>query len=163
MGVKDLFELHIYTMGSRSYARKVPFCQAVSCTRYQPALCGFDRLTPRWFARRKQVAQIIDPDQKLFRENIVSRDECGSTLTACNAWEPLVLLFVQTQILITLWLFLCCALTDVMNLKNLQRIFPVDDSMVLIIDDRVDVWQTSKNLIKIEPCTAPSLMTMISQ
>jgi hypothetical protein len=23
MGVKDLFELHIYTMGSRSYARKV--------------------------------------------------------------------------------------------------------------------------------------------
>ncbi|ELR25244.1 FCP1like phosphatase, phosphatase subfamily protein [Acanthamoeba castellanii str. Neff] len=85
MGVKDLFELHIYTMGSRSYARK--------------------------------VAQIIDPEQKLFRENIVSRDECG----------------------------------NVMNLKNLQRIFPVDDSMVMIIDDRVDVWGTSKNLIKIEP------------
>jgi RNA polymerase II subunit A-like phosphatase len=40
-----------------------------------------------------------------------------------------------------------------MNLKNLQRIFPVDDSMVMIIDDRVDVWGTSKNLIKIEPCT----------
>jgi hypothetical protein len=38
MGVKDLFELHIYTMGSRSYARKVPFCQAVSCTRYQPCI-----------------------------------------------------------------------------------------------------------------------------
>jgi hypothetical protein len=70
---------------------------------------------------------------------------------------------VFVQILIALWLFLCCALTDVMNLKNLQRIFPVDDSMVLIIDDRVDVWQTSKNLIKIEPCTAPSLMTMVSQ
>lgn len=25
--------------------------------------------------------------------------------------------------------------------------------MVMIVDDRVDVWQTSKNLLKIEPCT----------
>lgn len=52
-----------------------------------------------------------------------------------------------------LLLLLCYCGADVMNLKNLQRIFPVDDSMVMIIDDRVDVWGTSKNLIKIEPCT----------
>ena len=31
-----------------------------------------------------QVAQIIDPEQKLFRENIVSRDECGSTWNAAQ-------------------------------------------------------------------------------
>ncbi len=39
-----------------------------------------------------------------------------------------------------------------MNFKNLQRIFPVDDTMVMIVDDRVDVWGACKNLIKIEPC-----------
>jgi hypothetical protein len=43
------------------------------------------------------------------------------------------------------------------NFKNLKRIFPCDDSMVVIVDDREDVWMTpdrrvSANLIKITPC-----------
>eukprot|EP00158_Paraphelidium_tribonemae_P008161 Partr_v1_DN28498_c3_g1_i2_m41672 putative RNA polymerase II len=80
----QLFELHIYTMGTRNYA--------------------------------KAIADIIDPDGTLFRERILSRDESGS--------------FTQ---------------------KSIQRLFPCDDSMVMVVDDRADVWNWSENLIKVRP------------
>lgn len=80
--VSKLYELHIYTMGTRAYAQN--------------------------------IANIVDPDRKIFGDRILSRDESGS-LTA----------------------------------KNLQRLFPVDTKMVVIIDDRGDVWQWSDNLIKV--------------
>lgn len=35
--------------------------------------------------------------------------------------------------------------------KNLRRLFPVDQLMVVIIDDRGDVWQWERNLIKVVP------------
>ena len=38
-----------------------------------------------------------------------------------------------------------------MTAKNLKRLFPVDTKMVVIIDDRGDVWQWSPNLIKVSP------------
>ncbi|RAL15429.1 protein-serine/threonine phosphatase [Aspergillus homomorphus CBS 101889] len=82
--ISEMFELHIYTMGTRSYAQ--------------------------------HIASIIDPDRKLFGDRILSRDESGS-LTA----------------------------------KNLHRLFPVDTKMVVIIDDRGDVWRWSPNLIKVVP------------
>lgn len=82
--ISELYELHIYTMGTRAYAQ--------------------------------HIANIIDPDRKLFGDRILSRDESGS-LTA----------------------------------KNLQRLFPVDTKMVVIIDDRGDVWKWNPNLIKVSP------------
>ncbi|KKA21311.1 Phosphoprotein phosphatase [Rasamsonia emersonii CBS 393.64] len=82
--ISKLYELHIYTMGTRAYAQN--------------------------------IANIIDPDRKLFGDRILSRDESGS-LTA----------------------------------KNLQRLFPVDTKMVVIIDDRGDVWRWNPNLIKVSP------------
>ncbi|KAM5433097.1 CTD phosphatase Fcp1 [Microsporum ferrugineum] len=82
--VSSLYELHIYTMGTRAYAQN--------------------------------VANIVDPDRKIFGDRILSRDESGS-LTA----------------------------------KNLHRLFPVDTKMVVIIDDRGDVWKWSENLIKVTP------------
>ncbi|KAJ5239490.1 hypothetical protein N7468_004109 [Penicillium chermesinum] len=82
--VSQLYELHIYTMGTRAYAQN--------------------------------IADIIDPTRKLFGDRILSRDESGS-LTA----------------------------------KNLQRLFPVDTKMVVIIDDRGDVWRWNPNLIKVTP------------
>ena len=33
------------------------------------------------------------------------------------------------------------------NRKKLERIFPTDDRMVLVIDDRCDVWPDCRNLI----------------
>ncbi|AOA62841.1 Carboxy-terminal domain (CTD) phosphatase [Komagataella phaffii CBS 7435] len=82
--VSERYELHIYTMATRQYA--------------------------------KEIAKIIDPDEKYFGDRILSRDESGSL----------------TQ-------------------KSLQRLFPVDTSMVVVIDDRGDVWNWSSNLIKVVP------------
>ncbi|KAL1957939.1 hypothetical protein VTO42DRAFT_5331 [Malbranchea cinnamomea] len=82
--ISKLYELHIYTMGTRAYAQN--------------------------------IAKIVDPDRKIFGDRILSRDESGS-LTA----------------------------------KNLQRLFPVDTKMVVIIDDRGDVWKWTDNLIKVSP------------
>lgn len=38
-----------------------------------------------------------------------------------------------------------------MTQKSLERLFPSDQSMVVIIDDRGDVWNWSPNLIKVTP------------
>lgn len=83
--VAQMYELHIYTMGTRPYALA--------------------------------IAKIIDPEKKLFGDRIISRDENGSV----------------TQ-------------------KRLERLFPVDTKMVVIIDDRADVWPYNRpNLIKVHP------------
>ena len=82
--VSKMYELHIYTMGTRAYA--------------------------------KNIADIIDPHQRIFGDRILSRTESGSMIA-----------------------------------KNLQRLFPVDTKMVVIIDDRGDVWKWSPNLIKVTP------------
>ncbi|KAI9049400.1 hypothetical protein LZ554_006434 [Drepanopeziza brunnea f. sp. 'monogermtubi'] len=83
--ISELYELHVYTMGTRAYAIN--------------------------------IAKIVDPDKKLFGDRIISRDENGN-VTA----------------------------------KSLARLFPVDTKMVVIIDDRADVWpQNRPNLIKVVP------------
>lgn len=82
--MSEKYEMHIYTMATRSYALA--------------------------------IAKIIDPDGKYFADRILSRDESGS-----------------------------------LTHKNLKRLFPVDQSMVAIIDDRGDVWQWESNLIKVVP------------
>ncbi|KAK4185649.1 hypothetical protein QBC35DRAFT_298373 [Podospora australis] len=80
-----MYEMHVYTMGTRAYAQN--------------------------------VAHQIDPDKKLFGDRVISRDENGSVHT-----------------------------------KRLQRLFPVSTNMVVIIDDRSDVWPHNRpNLIKVSP------------
>jgi RNA polymerase II subunit A C-terminal domain phosphatase len=82
--VSQIYELHIYTMGTRQYA--------------------------------EQIANIVDPDRKYFGDRILSRDESGS-----------------------------------MTNKNLERLFPIDTKMVVIIDDRGDVWKWNDNLVRVVP------------
>ena len=83
--IAEMYELHVYTMGTRAYALN--------------------------------IAKIVDPDKKLFGDRIISRDENGN-VTA----------------------------------KSLARLFPVDTKMVVIIDDRGDVWPSNRpNLIKVIP------------
>lgn len=36
--------------------------------------------------------------------------------------------------------------------KSLTRLFPTDQSMVVVIDDRSDVWDDCPNLVKVVPC-----------
>ncbi|KAI9809618.1 MAG: hypothetical protein M1825_000050 [Sarcosagium campestre] len=82
--VSRIYELHIYTMGTRAYAQN--------------------------------IATIVDPERKIFGDRILSRDESGSLVA-----------------------------------KNLQRLFPVDTKMVVIIDDRGDVWKWNDNLLRVTP------------
>lgn len=83
--IAKLYELHVYTMGTRAYAMN--------------------------------IAKIVDPDKKLFGDRIISRDENGN-----------------------------------MTAKSLQRLFPVSTNMVVVIDDRADVWPNNRrNLIKVVP------------
>nr|3EF0_A Chain A, RNA polymerase II subunit A C-terminal domain phosphatase [Schizosaccharomyces pombe] len=82
--ISELYELHIYTMGTKAYA--------------------------------KEVAKIIDPTGKLFQDRVLSRDDSGSLAQ-----------------------------------KSLRRLFPCDTSMVVVIDDRGDVWDWNPNLIKVVP------------
>jgi RNA polymerase II subunit A-like phosphatase len=37
-------------------------------------------------------------------------------------------------------------------IKSIQRLFPCDQSMVVVVDDRSDIWRWSPNLIKVKPC-----------
>ncbi|PQE26425.1 FCP1-like phosphatase protein [Rutstroemia sp. NJR-2017a BBW] len=83
--VSEMYELHVYTMGTRTYAIN--------------------------------IAKIVDPKKKLFGDRIISRDENGN-VTA----------------------------------KSLARLFPQSTHMVVIIDDRSDVWPMNRlNLIKVVP------------
>lgn len=82
--ISKLYELHIYTMGTRAYALN--------------------------------VAKIVDPEGKIFGNRVLSRDESGS-----------------------------------MTQKDLARLFPKNTKMVVIIDDRGDVWKWSDNLIRVKP------------
>lgn len=83
--ISTMYELHVYTMGTRAYAQN--------------------------------VARIVDPEKKLFGNRVISRDENGN-----------------------------------MYAKSLQRLFPVSTKMVVIIDDRADVWPRNRpNLIKVSP------------
>ncbi|KAK9446566.1 HAD-like domain-containing protein [Limtongia smithiae] len=82
--ISQLYELHIYTMATKSYA--------------------------------EAIARIIDPDGVYFGDRVLTRDESGN-----------------------------------LEQKNLKRLFPVDTSLVAIIDDRGDVWKWSANLIKVIP------------
>jgi RNA polymerase II subunit A-like phosphatase len=81
--VSKIYEMHVYTMASRDYA--------------------------------KRVTDLIDPGRAIFGPRVLSRDENGA---------------------------------EGMK-KALKRLFPVDTRMVVIIDDRGDVWQWSTNLIKV--------------
>lgn len=67
-------------------------------------------------AYAQNIAKIVDPQQKIFGDRILSRDESGS-----------------------------------MTAKNLHRLFPVNTDMVVIIDDRGDVWHWNANLVKVSP------------
>jgi RNA polymerase II subunit A-like phosphatase len=36
--------------------------------------------------------------------------------------------------------------------KSIHRLFPCNESMVVVVDDRADVWNSIPNLIQVRPC-----------
>ena len=108
--MSKLYEMHVYTAGSRSYANAV--CKG------------------------------IDPNGKYFSERILSRDESGSECASLKR-------MVGTDISVGA------------AVKNLKRLFPTDQSMVVIIDDRWEVWSHGPNLVKVVPCKSRTLRAQI--
>lgn len=100
-------------------------------------------------AYASEVCKIIDPDGGLFGGRILSRDESGSTFFFRQA---LSLFFWKKQGDVRSFLTILGGSLG-MTRKSLQRLFPCDTSMVVIIDDRADVWDGSPNLVKVVPCT----------
>lgn len=92
-------------------------------------------------AYAEKVCGVIDPDGKIFGRRILSRDESGSESvdTTASSRPRADIPYVQG-----------------LTAKSIARLFPVDTSMVVIIDDRADVWEGSRNLVKVIPCELPS-------
>lgn len=97
--MSHLFEMHVYTMGTRDYAQA--------------------------------VVKLFDPQKHLFYDRILTRDDARATIAGVHA----------------------DGLSGEQHRKNLKRLFPTDDSTVLIVDDRADVWEYSRNLVPVPPCT----------
>ena len=87
-------------------------------------------------AYAEEVCAAIDPGGVFFGGRILSRDESGSEFT----------FYAELEILCTYHA------NSGLTQKSLQRLFPCDTSMVVIIDDRADVWEWSPNLVKVIPC-----------
>ncbi|KAJ3278134.1 Carboxy-terminal domain (CTD) phosphatase [Borealophlyctis nickersoniae] len=79
-----LYEMHIYTAGTREYA--------------------------------EEIAKLLDPNKDIFGGRILSRDD-----------------------------------TDNPEAKSIKRIYPCDQSMVVVVDDRVEVWDDTANIIQVKP------------
>ena len=83
-----------------------------------------------------EVCAAIDPGGVSFGGRILSRDESGSKFASYARFE--------------IW---CTHITNLgLTQKCLQQLFPCDTSMVVIIDDRANVWEWSPNLVKVVPC-----------
>ena len=89
-------------------------------------------------AYAEEVCAAIDPGGKIFGNRILSRDESGSKSPPYPSFRT------PCGIALTL--------SPGLTQKSLQRLFPCDQSMVVIIDDRADVWEWSPNLVKVIPC-----------
>lgn len=83
------------------------------------------------------VAREIDSTGKLFHNRILSRDESGSKFRMASSVHRHITYSTKT-----------IGVTQ----KKIQRLFPCDTSMVVVLDDRSDVWSFSPNLIRIKPC-----------
>lgn len=76
------------------------------------------------------ICKVVDPKGEFFGDRILSRDESGSELSGRSVFM----------------------LSTGFNAKDLKRLFPTDQSMVVVIDDRSDVWSDVPNLVKVVPC-----------
>jgi RNA polymerase II subunit A C-terminal domain phosphatase len=82
-------------------------------------------------AYAEQVCAAIDPDGEVFGGRVLSRDESGSGY----------MLYLTTNVYSTF------------VRSHSEKPATCDTSMVVIIDDRADVWEWCPNLIKVIPCS----------
>jgi RNA polymerase II subunit A-like phosphatase len=92
----------------------------------------------------EKVAQLVDPTGKYFGDRVLSRDESGSTYLLV-LYDLVPIFFFQD---VPIAIVLVSGITQ----KTIYRLFPCDDSMVVVIDDRADIWDHSPNVVRVIPC-----------
>lgn len=106
-----------------------------------------------------EVCKVIDPEGRLFGGRILSRDESGSEFSFPSPFPSFTVPSRKAstcQLTLLLPFHRLSRQLAGMTRKSLQRLFPCDTNMVVIIDDRADVWDGSPNLVKVIPCEFPS-------
>ncbi|KAK6349969.1 RNA polymerase II [Orbilia brochopaga] len=93
----------------------------------------------------------LRPGLKRFLENISKLYECHIYTMGTRAYAMSIAKIVDPQGDIFGERILSRDESGSLTSKSLERLFPVDTKMVVIIDDRGDVWKWSDNLIKVTP------------
>ncbi|KAF3906383.1 hypothetical protein ABW20_dc0104578 [Dactylellina cionopaga] len=93
----------------------------------------------------------LRPGLKSFLENISKLYECHIYTMGTRAYAMSITKIVDPEGHIFGERILSRDESGSLTSKSLERLFPVDTKMVVIIDDRGDVWKWSENLIKVTP------------
>ncbi|EWC48229.1 hypothetical protein DRE_02333 [Drechslerella stenobrocha 248] len=93
----------------------------------------------------------LRPGLKKFLENISKLYECHIYTMGTRAYALSIARIVDPEMHIFGERILSRDESGSLTSKSLERLFPVDTKMVVIIDDRGDVWKWSDNLIKVTP------------
>ncbi|KAF3907066.1 hypothetical protein ABW21_db0200638 [Orbilia brochopaga] len=93
----------------------------------------------------------LRPGLKRFLEGISKLYECHIYTMGTRAYAMSIAKIVDPQGDIFGERILSRDESGSLTSKSLERLFPVDTKMVVIIDDRGDVWKWSDNLIKVTP------------
>ena len=86
-----------------------------------------------------------------FLENISKLYECHIYTMGTRAYAQNIAKIIDPERKIFADRILSRDESGSLTVKSLKRLFPVDTKMVVIIDDRGDVWNWNENLIKVEP------------
>ncbi|KAK6536396.1 RNA polymerase II [Arthrobotrys megalospora] len=93
----------------------------------------------------------LRPGLKRFLSNISKLYECHIYTMGTRAYAMSIAKIVDPEGSIFGERILSRDESGSLTSKSLERLFPVDTKMVVIIDDRGDVWKWSDNLIKVTP------------
>ncbi|KAK6544181.1 RNA polymerase II [Orbilia ellipsospora] len=93
----------------------------------------------------------LRPGLKRFLESISKLYECHIYTMGTRAYAMSIAKIVDPEGHIFGERILSRDESGSLTSKSLERLFPVDTKMVVIIDDRGDVWKWSENLIKVTP------------
>ena len=91
------------------------------------------------------------PGLHSFLENVSKLYECHIYTMGTRAYAQNIAKLIDPERKIFADRILSRDESGSLTAKSLRRLFPVDTKMVVIIDDRGDVWNWNENLIKVEP------------
>eukprot|EP01083_Nonionella_stella_P271209 918917_1 len=99
-----------------------------------------DRVTPYYIKLRPDLAHFLESLQNHFQIALYTMGLRPYALKVMEAIDPNDSIIQGRAV--------CRDDHSDASTKSLQRLFPCDESMVLVVDDRTDVWETPQNVMK---------------